>query len=110
VRSFICFISNEYDKIKCFKKSFVGYIVGWTPEIFSCLAYIVGCGYPTRTRTHTRGNSVAHVWLQSIFGRYQVVASRFLAVTYRDITLYVVNNNLIARTIQTFYKSFYLAL
>jgi len=32
-----------YDKIKCFKKSFVG--------------YIVSCGYPT----HTRGNSVAHV-------------------------------------------------
>jgi len=51
------FILNEYDKIKCFKKSVVGYIVGWTPEFFSCLGYIVGCGYPT----HTRGNSVAHV-------------------------------------------------
>jgi len=42
------FISNEYDKIKCFKKSVFGYIVSY--------------GYPTRTHTHTRGNSVAHVW------------------------------------------------
>jgi hypothetical protein len=25
------------------------------------LGYIVSCGYPTRTHTHTRGNSVAHV-------------------------------------------------
>ncbi len=57
------FISNEYDKIKCFKKSVVGYIVGWVPEFFSCLGYIVSCGYPTRTNTCTRGNSVAHVWL-----------------------------------------------
>jgi len=41
----------------------LGYIVGWTTEFFGCLGYIVGCGYPTRTRTrtHTRGNSVAHV-------------------------------------------------
>ncbi len=31
------------------------------PEYFSCLGYIVNCGYPTRTHTHTRGNSVAHV-------------------------------------------------
>jgi len=61
VRSLICCISNEYDKIKCFKKSVVGYIFGWIPEFFSCLGYIVGCGYPTRTHTHTRGNSVAHV-------------------------------------------------
>jgi len=88
-----CFIFNEYHKIKCFKKSVVGYIVGWTPEFFSCLGYIVGwmpeyfgclgyivgctpdfcsclgyivsCGYPTRTHTHTRGNSVAHVWQYS---------------------------------------------
>ncbi len=29
------FIFNEYDIIKCFKKSVVGYIVGWTPEFFS---------------------------------------------------------------------------
>jgi len=46
-----------YDKIKCFKKSFVGYIVVWATEFFSRLGYIVSCGYPT----HTRGNSVAHV-------------------------------------------------
>jgi hypothetical protein len=32
-----------------------GYIVSWTPEFFSCLGYIVSCGYPTRTHTHTRG-------------------------------------------------------
>jgi hypothetical protein len=56
------FISNEYDKIKCFKKSVVGYIVGWITEYFGCLRYIVSYGYPTRTQTHTRGNSVAHVW------------------------------------------------
>jgi len=37
--------------------------------------------------------------LQSIFGRYQVVTSRFLVVTFRDITLYLVNNHRIARTI-----------
>jgi hypothetical protein len=37
--------------------------------------------------------------LQSVFGRYQVVTSCFLAVTFRDITLDVVNNHLIARTI-----------
>jgi len=54
------FIFNEYDKIKCFKKSVFGYIFGWTPEFFSCLGYIVSCGYPTRTHNHTRGNSVAH--------------------------------------------------
>jgi len=61
----ICFISNEYDKIKCFKKSVVGYIVGWKPEYFSCLGHIgYGCGYPTRIHTHTRGNSVAHVCLR----------------------------------------------
>jgi hypothetical protein len=42
----------------------LGYIVGWTPEFFSCLGYIVSCGYPTRTHTHTRGNSVAHVWME----------------------------------------------
>jgi hypothetical protein len=53
------FISNEYDKIKCFKKSVVGYIFGWKPEYFSCL------GYPIRTHSHTRGNSVAHVCLLS---------------------------------------------
>jgi hypothetical protein len=63
VRSLISFISNEYDKIKCLKKSVVGYIVGWVPEFSSCLGYIVSCGYPTRTHTHTRGNSVAHVCL-----------------------------------------------
>jgi hypothetical protein len=34
------------------------------------------------------------------FSRYQIVTSRFLAVTFRDITLYIVNNHLIARTIQ----------
>jgi len=51
-----------YDKIKCFKKSVVGYIVSWRLEYFSCLGYIVSCGYPTRTHTHTRENSVAHVW------------------------------------------------
>jgi hypothetical protein len=33
------------------------------------------------------------------FSRYQIVIRRFLAVTFRDITLYVVNNHLIARTI-----------
>ena len=44
MRSLICFISNEYNKIKRFKKSVVGYIVGWTPEFFSCLGYI---GIPT---------------------------------------------------------------
>jgi hypothetical protein len=43
-----------------FKKS----VVGWTSEFFGYLGYIVSCGYPTRTRTHTRGNSVAHVWLE----------------------------------------------
>jgi hypothetical protein len=43
------------------KKSVVGFIVGWPPEFFGCLGYIVSCGYPTRTHTHTRGNSVAHV-------------------------------------------------
>jgi len=59
IRAFV--ISNEYDKIKCFKKLLVGYIVGWAPEFFSCLGYIVSCGYPTRTHTHTRGNSVARV-------------------------------------------------
>ena len=48
-------------KLSVLKKSVVGYIVGWTPEYFGCLGYIVSCGYPTRTRTHTRGNSVAHV-------------------------------------------------
>jgi hypothetical protein len=36
---------------------------------------------------------------QSIFSRYQIDTSRFLAITFRDITLYVVNNHLIARTI-----------
>jgi hypothetical protein len=80
VRSLICFISNEYDKIKCFKKSVVGYIVGWAteffsclgyidgwkPEYFGCLGYIVSCGYPTRTHTRTRGNSVANVCNQEI--------------------------------------------
>ena len=34
------FISNEFDKIKFFKKTVVGYIFGWTPEYFSCLGYI----------------------------------------------------------------------
>jgi len=43
-------------------KQVVGYIVSWKPEYFSCLGYIVSYGYPTRTHTHTRGNSVAHVW------------------------------------------------
>jgi len=61
IRALICFISNEYDKIKCFKKSVVEYIIG-------CLGYIVGCGYPSRTHTHTRGNSVAHVWLMHHLG------------------------------------------
>ncbi len=46
-----------FDKIKCFKNS----VVGWTPEYFSYLGYIVSYGYPTRTHTHTRGNSIAHV-------------------------------------------------
>jgi len=46
------FIFNGYDKNKCFKKSVVG--------------YIVSCGYSTRIHTHTRGNSVAHVWMQVI--------------------------------------------
>jgi len=32
-----------------------------TPEFLGCLGYIISCGYPTRTHTHTRGNSVAHV-------------------------------------------------
>jgi len=45
-------------------KQFVGYIGGWKPEYFSCLGYFVSCGYPTRTHTHTRGNSLAHVWLK----------------------------------------------
>ena len=45
----------------CFKKSVVGYIIGWKPEYFGCLGYIVSCGYPTHAHTHTRGNSVAHV-------------------------------------------------
>jgi hypothetical protein len=58
------FISNEYDKIKCFKKS----VVGWKPEYFSCLWYIVSCEYLTRTHTHTRGNSVAHIQFRSYFG------------------------------------------
>ncbi len=39
----------------------LGYTVGWAPEYFGCLGYIVSYGYPTRTHTHTRGNSVAHV-------------------------------------------------
>jgi len=43
--------------------NFLGYGYG-TPEFFGCLGYFVGCGYPTRTRTLTRGNSVAHVWKQ----------------------------------------------
>ncbi len=60
MRSLICFISNEYDKIKRFKKSVVGYIVGWKLEYFSFqLDTRVFCGYPTRTHTHTRGNSAA---------------------------------------------------
>ncbi len=46
--------------MKCFKKSVVGYVVGWTPEYFSCLGYIVSCGYPKRTHTHIRENSVAY--------------------------------------------------
>jgi len=37
----------------------------WTPEFFGCVGYIVSCGYPTRTRTHTRGNSVAHVFVST---------------------------------------------
>jgi hypothetical protein len=37
------------------------HIVGWTPEFFSCLGYIVNCGYPAHTHTHNRGNSAAHV-------------------------------------------------
>jgi len=41
---------------------YLGYIVGWKPKYFGYLGYIVSCGYPTRTHTHTRGNSVAHVW------------------------------------------------
>jgi hypothetical protein len=45
-RSLICLISNEYDKNKCFKKSVVGYIVGWKPEYFGCLGYIVSLGIP----------------------------------------------------------------
>jgi hypothetical protein len=44
----LSFIFNEYDEIKCFKKSVVG--------------YIVSCGYPTRAHNNTRGNSAAHVW------------------------------------------------
>jgi len=35
------------------------------------------------------------------FWPLQVVTSHFLAVTFRDITLYVVNNHLIARTTHT---------
>ncbi len=34
-------------------------VVGWTPEFFGCLEYIVSRGHPSRT--HTRGNSAAHV-------------------------------------------------
>ncbi len=48
-------------KLSVLKNRFVGYIVGWKPEYFSCLGYIVSCVYPTGTHTHTRGNSVAHV-------------------------------------------------
>ncbi len=82
------------NKIKCFKKSVIGYIVGWvpeffsyfgyivgwkpeyfgclgyivgwTPEFFTCLGYIVSCGYPNRTHTHTRGNSVAYVCMKQL--------------------------------------------
>jgi hypothetical protein len=35
---------------------------------------------------------------KAVFGPYQVVTSRFLAFTFHDITLYVVNNHLIVRT------------
>jgi hypothetical protein len=115
------FISNEYDKIKCFKKSVVGYIVGWTPEylgclgyivgwipeyfgclgyivgwtpeffgclgyivgwtpeFFSCLGYIASCGYPTRTHTHTRGNSSIN-----ILDRSSVSFNSFSFVTGRS--------------------------
>ncbi len=57
MRSLICFISNEYDKIKCFfKKS----VVGLETRIFRLSRY------PIRTHTHTRGNSVAHVCLSAL--------------------------------------------
>jgi hypothetical protein len=35
--------------------------LGCPTDNFGCLGYIVSCGYPTRTHTHTRENSVAHV-------------------------------------------------
>ena len=59
------FIFKEYDKIKCFKNS----VVGWTPEYLSYLGYIVSYGYPTRTYIHIRGNSVAHVCIYINFNQ-----------------------------------------
>ncbi len=40
------FIFDEYDTIKCFKKSVVGYIVGWTPNI-SVVSSILSVGNPS---------------------------------------------------------------
>ncbi len=45
-RSLICFISNEYDKNKCFKKSVVGYFVGWKPEYFVASDILSVVGIP----------------------------------------------------------------
>jgi hypothetical protein len=53
--------------------SCLGYIVGWKPEYFGCLGFIVSCGYPTRTHTHTRGNSVAHVWFDEISIDFNII-------------------------------------
>jgi hypothetical protein len=42
VRSLICFISNEYDKFKCFKKSVVGSVGHPNISVLSGILSVVG--------------------------------------------------------------------
>jgi len=88
--------------LQCLKKSAVVYIVGWAPEFFSGLGYIVSYGYPIRTHTHTRGNSVAHVCLKakhhsSLFHIGLLIWSSFLTVSLHKVKIVTVSDRKLGR-------------